>query len=54
MDVEDVKTTFYDTLRMAGKLEISFRRPVLRTQVESETICSFGKDLDGGRYLVRS
>ena len=44
MDVEDVKTTFYDTLRMAVKLEISSRRPVLRTQVESETIYRFGKD----------
>ena len=38
MDVEDVKMTFYDTLRMAGKLEISSRHPVPRTQVESETI----------------
>ena len=44
MDMEDVKTTYYDTLRMAGKLEISSRRPVLRTQLEPEIIYRFGKD----------
>ena len=44
MDMEDVKMTFYDTLRMAGKLEISSRCPVLQTQVELETIHRFGKD----------
>ena len=44
MDVEDVKTTFYDTLRMDGNLEITASHPVLQTQVESEIICRFGKD----------
>ena len=44
MDVEDVKTTFYDTLRMACELEITANHPVLRTQVESEIIHRFGKD----------
>ena len=44
MVVEDVKTTFYDTLRMTGKLEICSGRFVLQTQVESEVIYRFGKD----------
>ena len=45
MDVEDVKTTYYDTLRMAGKLEIPSKNSVLRTDVESEVIYRFGKDV---------
>ena len=44
MDVKDVKTTFYDTKRMAGKLEISSGRPLLHTHLESEVIYRFGKD----------
>ena len=44
LDVEDVKTTFYDTLRMVGKLKISARSLVLCTQVESKIIYRFGKD----------
>ena len=44
MDVEDVKTTFYDTLRMAGDLEISSRHLVLWTQLETDVIHRFGKD----------
>ena len=44
MDVEDVKTTYYDTLRMAGKLELPSRSSVLHTDVEAEIIYRFGKD----------
>ena len=44
MDVEDMKTKYYDTLRMAGELEISSSPPVLRTRVESEIIFRFGED----------
>lgn len=44
MDVQDVKATFYDTLRMAGRLEISSRNPVLSTQIESKMIHKFRQD----------
>ena len=38
MDVEDVITTFYDTLRIAGKVKIQSNDAVLKTQVESDMI----------------
>ena len=41
MDVEDVKTTFYDTLRMA---RLRSRYFVLQRQPEFEVIPRFGKD----------
>ena len=44
MDVEYVKTTFYDMLRMARNLQISSRYFVLRRQPEFEVIPRFGKD----------
>ena len=44
LDVEDVKTTYYDTLRMAGKLSIDPGRAVLRTNLEKEIIHGQFKD----------
>ena len=44
MDVEDVKVTYYDTLRMAGKLEIKPERAVIRTHLEKECIHGLTKD----------
>ena len=44
LDVEDVKVTFYDTLRMAGKIQIPGGSSVLRSRVESELIYGFPKD----------
>jgi len=43
-DVEDVKTTYYDTLRMAGKVEIPGDQARLRTELERERIHGYGKD----------
>ena len=34
LDVEDVKVTYYDTLRMAGKLSIMPENPVIRSHLE--------------------
>ncbi len=48
MDVEDVKTTFYDTLRMA---RLRSRYFVLQRQPEFEVIPRFGKD--GLRWIPR-
>ena len=45
LDVEDVKVTYYDTLRMAGKLSISPERPVIRTYLEKEVIHGLTKDI---------
>ena len=45
MDVEDVKVTYYDTLRMAGKLDIKPERAVLRTHLEKENIHGLTKDI---------
>jgi len=44
LDVEDVKTTYYDTLRMAGKLSIDPKRAVLRTSVETDLAHGYSKD----------
>ena len=44
MDVEDVKTTYYDTLRMAGKVRIHDDNAVLWTRVETEMLYEYGKD----------
>ena len=44
LDVEDVKATFYDTLRMAGKIQIPGGRAVLRKKVEDEIIYGYLKD----------
>ena len=44
LDVEDVKATFYDTLRMAGKIQISGGRIPLRTQVEKDVVYGYLKD----------
>ena len=43
-DVEDVKTTFYDTLRMAGKIQIPGGEAVLRKKVETEAVYGYLKD----------
>ncbi len=43
-DVEDVKATFYDTLRMAGKIQIPGGCAVLRKKVEDEIIYGYLKD----------
>ena len=44
LGVEDVKTTYYDTLRMAGRLSIDPGRAVLRTNLEKEIIHGQLKD----------
>lgn len=44
LDVEDVKTTFYDTLRMAGKLHIRSKDAVLWTDVYRDVIHGYQKD----------
>ena len=45
LDVEDVKVTYYDTLRMAGKLSINPERAVIRTNLEKEIIHGQSKDI---------
>ena len=45
MDVEDVRTTFYDTLRIAWKMKIQSNDAVLQTQVESDMIYEYGKNV---------
>ena len=44
LDVEDVKTMYYDTLRMAGKLSINPEKAVRRTSPEKEIIHGQFKD----------
>ena len=44
LDVEDVKATFYDTLRMAGKIQIPGGQAPLRTAVEKDMIYGYMKD----------
>ena len=44
LDVEDVKVTYYDTLRMAGKLSIMPENPVIRTHLDKEIIHGWPKD----------
>ena len=48
LDVEDVKTTYYDTLRMAGKLRIDPKKPVLRTSVETDL--AHGRMMEAGTW----
>ena len=36
LDVEDVKVSYYDTLRMAGKLRIDPKYPVIRRRCDQE------------------
>ena len=45
LDMEDVKVTYYDTLRMAGKLNINPEGAVIRTSLEKETIHCLTKDI---------
>ena len=45
LDMEDVKVTYYDTLRMAGKLNINPEGAVIRTSLEKETIHGLTKDI---------
>ena len=45
LDVENVKVTYYDTLRMAGKLSIMPERPVIRTHLDKEIIHGLTKDV---------
>ena len=44
LDVEDVKATFYDNLRMAGKIQIPGGQAPLRTAVEKDMIYGYMKD----------
>ena len=44
MNVEDVKATYYDTLRIAGNVRIHSVDSVLWTKVETEVIYGYGKD----------
>ena len=44
LDVEDVKVTFYDNLRMAGKIQIPGGQAPLRTAVEKDMIYGYMKD----------
>jgi len=41
---QDMKTTFYDMLRMVGKLRIRSEDAVLRTVVEKDVIYGYKKD----------
>jgi len=43
--VEDVKTTFYDTLRMAGKVRIDPKNSVLKCRRNLEVIYGYSKDV---------
>lgn len=43
MDIEDLQATFYDTLRMAGKVKIRSENAVLWTQMEFDMINEYGK-----------
>ena len=45
LDVEDVKVTYYDTLRMAGKLSIMPENPVIRSHLDKEVIHGWPKDV---------
>ena len=45
MDVEDVKVRYYDTLRMAGKLEIKPEKAVIRTHLEKDSVHGSTKDI---------
>ena len=45
MDGKDVKVTYYNTLRIAGKLEIRSEKAVIRTQPEKECIHGLTKDV---------
>ena len=45
IDVEDVKVTYYDTLRMPGKLDIKSERAVIRTHLEKKIIHGLTKDI---------
>ena len=53
LDVEDVKTTFYDTLRMVGKLKISARSLVLCTRLSLRSFTDLER-MHGDRFLERS
>ena len=44
LDVEDVNVTYYDTLRMAGKLSIMPENPVIRSHLDKEIIHGWSKD----------
>ena len=43
-DVEDVKTTYFDTLRMAGKATIDPKNAVLKRKCDPELMTDFSKD----------
>ena len=45
LDVEDVKTTYYDTLRMAGKLSIDPSNAILKHKCDPQVIHGFSKDV---------
>ena len=45
LDVEDVKVTYYDTLRMAGKLSIMPENPAIRSHLDKEVIHGWFKDV---------
>ena len=44
LDMEDVKVTYYDTLRMARKLSIMPENPVIRSHLDKEIIHGWSKD----------
>ena len=44
LDVEDVKVTYYYTLRMAEKLSIMRENPVIRSHLDKEIIHGWSKD----------
>ena len=43
MDVEDVKTTYYDTLRMVGELQLPNNHQVLRSHPETTQLYKLRK-----------
>ena len=46
LDVEDAKATYYDTLRMAGKVNIDPKYPVLRRRCDPKIIIyGYSKDV---------
>lgn len=45
LDVENVKTTFYDTLRMAGSISIDPKNAVLKWRYDHDQISGYSKDV---------
>ena len=44
-DAEDVKATYYNTLRMAGKVSIDLKNAVLKRRCDPELMTGYSKDV---------